>query len=151
MVGLFFALAYAGYQHFALHTNDSLTYSSAMTFLFNWYIWTSVVIGVFTVGFAFVVTFLGEEAGAAAGGFVGRTLGFLGGAALSALMIAVTIASRGSLIAGSWLLTQAMVLSTDGLPVWDNTKLAFGGLLLLVGVILGRSSSSSSSSSSHNG
>lgn len=133
MTGLVLALLYAALMHFVGGKEFGFVYENATGFLHTWYIWTSVILGVL----AALIWFLGvlgvsSRLGLLAGGIVGG---------ITSVVLAIGfIIHRGALIFGSLLMSQAYVGGA-----WDNTKLIWGGILLLIGLITGGSSSSSSS------
>ena len=142
MFGLFLALLYAGY-HYVGGTNLFTIYQLSTSFLYTWYIWTTVVLGIIYGIIALLFLLGGAGLGAEKGGMIGGILGFIGGGVLSVLMLLLVGVSRACLIIGTILLKQALIFGE--VPTWDTTKLIFGAVLLLIGIIMGRSSSSSKS------
>ena len=141
MVGLILALLYFGWSYFISHNALIPTYEAATNFLFWWYVVFAVIMGLFYL----VISILGSLGlglkGAENFGSFGGLLGFFGGGTALTLLLAVSYAiNYGSLLFGTHLLRTAWTGES-----WDTVRVAFGVLLLLVGIIVGRSRSSSSS------
>ena len=119
---------------------------SGVGFLWVWYwIWTIVlgfIVALVMLGVTGALTFLGsEETQSKLGGF----LGFAVGGTLSILVIAHFAMTRALLPIGTYL------LMTAGMPgmtfaEFSTSKLIFGTLLLLIGLVMSKNSSSSPSS-----
>lgn len=144
MFGLFLVLLYGGYR--ALVGTDLFTiYQLSTNFLYTWYIWTTVAYAIIYGIVGLLILIGGVVIGSVKGGVIGGILGFIGGGTLSVLMLLVVGVSRACLIIGTLLLKQALIFGE--VPTWDTGKLIFGAVLLLIGIIMGRSSKSSSSKS----
>jgi len=103
---------------------------------------------VIVIVLSILLTVGGGVAGADSfGGKLGAFLGVVGGGAVSALMAFFFLLRRGLFIGGACFLTNALTF-TEGMPVWDKTGLAFGGVMLLVALLSGGRSSSTRSRSS---
>lgn len=141
MFGIIVAVIYAAVLHFMNGESNVSAYLSATNFLFWWYVITSSIVGVMMLFVTFVISSASAAVGGAAGedgGNKGKAIGALAGLAVgggvSALLIAVQAVRCGSLIAGSWLLHNAVNFSGE----WDNGRLIWGGLLILVGILMSR-------------
>lgn len=141
MVGLIFSLFYFGWSYFV--SNDALipTYQSATNFLFWWYVVFAVIMGLFYLVISILGSLVLGLKGAESFGSFGGVLGLVGGGTALTTLLAVNYAiNYGSLLFGAHLLRTAWTGET-----WDTVRVAFGVLLLLVGIIVGRSRSASSS------
>lgn len=143
MVGLVLALLWGawGYFHGAELT---AIYHPAVTFMYHWYVVWAIIAGLFYL-ILIILMSLGVGAhGFDSLGFVGGVIGLIGGGLFGILALGIKyVMQYGCLIFGTLLLNGALVENT-----WDNTRLIFGCVLLVVGLLASRSSSSSSSSSS---
>lgn len=147
MLGFMLALLYAAWTILVQDLPGEMAYLSATGFLYDWYFWWTIIMGVFVGVFALAFPLLGLGGGLQKGGKLGALVGmFLGGGA-SILLIFFFALRRGLYMYGAYLLHAALMLNPDGGYTWDNKKVILGGLLLFVALITGRASSSSSSSS----
>lgn len=117
MFGLILVLFYAGYRYW--NGDDPYAiYQLSTSFLYAWYIWTTAIIGVIYGIIALLFLLGGTAIGSEKGGAIGAILGFIGGGALSFLMLIVVGISRAALIIGSSLLMHALVDSA--VPTWTR-------------------------------
>ncbi|MBI4991703.1 MAG: hypothetical protein HZB99_00605 [Candidatus Harrisonbacteria bacterium] len=153
-MGILLAAIYAGFLYLFRTTNWPEIFLTSTNFLFWWYVVTSALIGLvvglatlmFAVGGAVTGGLVGSESGGGkAGAVAGALLGLLGGGALSLLMLVSVAVGRLSLIYGTYLLHNSLLLTVSGGAEWDQTKLMIGGFLLLLGLVMGKGSGSSSS------
>ena len=145
MFGIVIAIIVAAWTVFISGHTMEAGFLSGMGFLWVWYwIWT-IVIGALLVTMMLVATGALTFASAdAMGSKVGGLLGFVGGGALSILVIAIVMISRALLLGGTYL------LMTAGTPEmhfadFNTNNLIFGTLLLVVGLVMSKSTGSSSS------
>ena len=140
MFGLIVSVIYAAILHFMYGASNVSAYLDATNFLFWWYAVTSSILGVVLLIAAFAISGLaanaGQAAGEEAGGGRGKTIGALAGLAVgggfSIILFAIAAVRCGALIAGSWLLHTAVNISGE----WDNNKLIWGGVLLVLGLLI---------------
>jgi len=134
MTGLIIALFFAA-VNFLATADGLLSYQNVTGFLYGWYCWTTVVYVIVYLVWIVLMTsgliLVGGESGV-----LGAFLGFLGGAAVSGVMLIWLAISRGVLIFGASLLAQALLVD-DGVAVWDSTKLLFGMIFIIIGILLG--------------
>lgn len=145
MLGVAIALLIAGWGYFIADRVVELVFLSATNFLFWWYIvFTSIIAVVY--GLIFLISIIcGTAFGAVCGGKLGAILGFLGGSALSTIGLAKLVVKRGLLIFGTHMLHNSVVIITDSSPEWNMSKVVFGAILLVIGLIMNKKNSGSSS------
>ncbi len=140
MFGLIISVIYAAILHFVKGASNISAYLSATNFLFWWYVVTSSILGVILLATTFILSSVAAKAGEAVGeeeaGSKGKTIGalaglFIGGG-FSILMFAIASVRCGALIAGSWMLHNAVNMGGE----WDNNNLIWGGILLVVGLLM---------------
>jgi len=156
MLGVFIALIMAGWKYFISHQAAEVIFLSTTNFLLWWFIITSAIIAVIYLVVALLIMTgvtiggagAGAERGGAIGGAFGGILGFLGGGALSAIILVFLAIARGLLIFGAYLAHHSLTM-VDGSPEWNVGKLILGIVFFLIGLIMNKSSSSSSSSSAN--
>ncbi len=125
----------------------ALAVTAAAKFLFTWSIVTTSV----SVGFVLLLFLIASVfAGFGAGTKVGGVLGFLGIGALGVWGTAIAAITGCLGIFGALLLKSSITIPATGNPVWNQTTLIIGCILLGLNLIvhLPRGSSSSSSSKS---
>jgi len=147
MLGFMLSLLYAAWLTLVEDISYEVAYLTATGFLYNWYFWWTIIMGVVVGVFALAFPLLGLGGGLQKGGKLGAVLGMLLGGGASVLLIFVFALRRGLYMCGAYLLHAALMLNPDGGYTWDNKKVILGALLLFVALITGRASSSSSSSS----
>lgn len=148
MLGVFIALLIAGWKYFISHQTPEAVFLSATNFLFWWFVITSIILAGIYLVIALGITEGGAIGGASAGGLLGGILGFVGGGALSFIILFVFAIARGLLIFSTYLIHHSLIMA-DGNPEWNTGKLVLGIILFLIGLTANRASSSSSSSSSN--
>jgi len=150
MLGLIIAFVYAAIVYFIVQPPSTLpdAFLDATNFLFWWYIVTSAILGAIMVVIVLGMLGGGLILGLKGWGIAGGLLGFLGGGAISIFVAIVFVIRTGCLIGGVWLLHHSLAIASVGNVEWDMPKLVFGGILLLIGLLMNRSSGHSSSSSS---
>ena len=150
MLGLFVAVLVFAFGAFISGDTYEASFLSASGFLYWWYIVTGAIIGVIL---ALVV--LGVTAGGAAvghrglgkqmnGSAAGAVVGAGVGGSISALIVVLAAIPIVMSIGGAWL------LSTAGAPgmafeEFDQTKLIFGSILIVLSALFGMSRRSKSS------
>jgi len=142
MLGLIIAAIYGTIIYF-LGEPSALAQSflSATSFLFWWYVVTCSIQAILVLfvflGFIGGATYGGSQVG----GFFGGILGFFTGGAFSVLLLIIFTIHAACFIVGAYLLNHSLTLQAEGPPLWNNTKLLIGGLLVLLGFIMSKGSS----------
>lgn len=141
MTGLVLALLYSGWQYLHGVPVDAF-YPAATNFLFWWYVVMAVIVGMFYIGITLLMSVGLMSSGLESAGIVGALLSMtIGGAAVTLIVLVSYLLNFGSLIIGTVLLQSAYVGGH-----WDAVRVVFGGLLVIVGILVGSSRTSSSSS-----
>jgi len=142
MIGLVLTLLYSGWQY--LHGIPvGMFYPAATNFLFWWYVVMAVIVGVFYIGVTLLLSLGLMASGAESGGIVGGLLGLtIGGGAVTLILLVSYLLNFGCLLVGTVLLQSAYVGDH-----WDAVRVVFGGLLVIVGILMGSFRTGSSSSS----
>jgi len=108
---------------------------NATSFLFWWYtIITCLLFALCLVG----IIFFGAIAFGQSHGIIRIPAGIAFGAVMGIILLVVALSKNFLLIFGAYLLYTSVVISSSEPPVWDQTKLIFGSILLLIGVIATR-------------
>jgi hypothetical protein len=150
MLGAIFALFYAAYLAVVQSLGTEAVYLAATGFLYSWYFWWTIILGVIVGVIALVAVVGGGAVGASGGrGPFGAIGGAILGGGVSLLILLVFAIRRGLFVGGAFLLNTALVTNADGGYEWITIRWVLGGLFLLIAFLTrSRSSSSSSSSSS---
>lgn len=149
MLGIVLVLIWGAAKHFgASDVPLNTLFLQGTDFLYTWYIVFTVILGVINLGYAICLPIV--YAGYARDINPNRwriygLLGALAGGGLSVILLAVFAVGRACLIGGTYLLHQSLM--PDG--AWDQTKLIWGGIVLLIGLVLSMPSPSSSSNKQH--
>ena len=155
MLGLVLALLYIGWKFvFGGDMTTEVSFLNASNFLYYWYwVWTIVQAVMITplllaaMGISTVSGAVGASSAASKrkniSGMLGGLAGFAFGSGASFLVLIFFCIYSALFIVGSYLLATA---GTPDMTFGDFNvqKLIFGGIMLLIGVILKRSKSSSS-------
>ncbi len=146
MFGIIIAIVIAVFTIFVSSNTMEVGFISALDFLWVWYwIWTvlqGLIIAFIMLIITGVLTFSGANIlSSKAGAF----LGIAAGGALSILFV-TKLAIRSILLLGGVYLLMTSGNAEMTFSEFDNTKLIFGAILLLIGLIMSKNSSSSSSS-----
>ncbi|MBU1199194.1 MAG: hypothetical protein KKF46_00480 [Nanoarchaeota archaeon] len=139
MFGLIIAAIIAAINAFGDKASEVI-FQNSTNFLFDWYVITTIIIGIIMI----IITLVGVGVGTAAGG----VLGFIGAGAVSLLGWIIFALKRGLFLSGAYFLTKGLVM-TGAEPEWVIKNLILGSIILFIAVIT-RSKGSSSSSSSSN-
>ena len=152
MLGIIIATLIAAWTVFVSKATMVAGFLAAIHFLWIWYwIWTAVVGSIIVVMMLMMIGTLATSGASMSffhsrwlGGLVGLTVG--GG--LSIFVLVITSVTRALLLVGTYLLMTAGNAGMNSFSEFDSTKLIFGGILLLLGLIMSRGSSSKSNSKS---
>ncbi|MFA4999021.1 MAG: hypothetical protein WC514_03325 [Candidatus Paceibacterota bacterium] len=149
MFAITLSLFYAAFLYVFAGSGMEASYSSATSFLYWWYFFWSIVLGVIVLGINLIVILgLTVEGAEELGGKLGGFLGFAGGGAISIFLSIVFLFRRVLYVGGAYLLNTALILNANGVYEWENVRLVLGALFLLIAVMTRSRSSSSSSSHS---
>lgn len=151
MLGIIIATLIATWTVFMSKATMVAGFLAATHFLWIWYwIWT-VVIGIYVVILMLVMMGAFTISGAGAmlrSRWLGGLAGLMVGGGLSVFIFVMTSVTRALLLVGTYLLMTAGNVGMKSFSEFDSTRLIFGGILLLLGLIMSRSSSSNSKKSS---
>ena len=149
MIGAILALFFATYLAVAQSLPTEEVYIAATDFLYSWYFWWTIVLGVIVGIIALIAIVVGGAAGSADGrGPLGAIGGAILGGGVSLLILIVFAIRRGLFVGGAYLLNTALVANgPEGGYEWITIRWVLGGLFLLI-AFLSRSHSSGSSASS---
>ncbi len=152
MVGLVLAFVWIAIVIIFSGTRLESAYDDATGFLFHWYAFWNVVVGILVMILSFVLM----STGAASGNRFARSrldkiVGMLGGAALgtaiSGWIFFCFLLKAILYVGGAWLLMTA----DDGarsFAQFNTPKMVIGGIMIIVGIIWDRSKSNEGSSGS---
>lgn len=143
MFGLILALLWSGWQ--LMHGAALMAlFPGAVNFLYWWYLVWAIITGlIYLVALVFLVLGVGIV-GFDKLGIFGGAVGLLGSGIIGIILLGLSWLAGSVLpIIGALLLKDAIVNGE-----WDYTRLIFGFVLIIVGIIASRSGSSHSSSSS---
>jgi len=145
MFGLILALVYGAGVYFLGKPNTfPEVFLGTTNFLLWWYIITSIILGVIMALVSIGIAGAGTILGASKMGALGGVLGFFGGGALSVLIMVLFAVKVTCSVGGVYLLHNSLTGASTGTPEWDTAKLIFGGILLMLSLVMGASSRSSS-------
>lgn len=139
MLGIFISILIALHGVVFQGATFEPVFLKATMFLYNWYVITSIIMGIILL--LVVLGVIGV--GSAAGGLSGFLATLIGGGAIGLLVAVLLVIKRGLFIFGAYLLHASLVLK-DGIYVWNIGYVVVGALLLLIAIILGGASRSSS-------
>lgn len=147
-MGLILALLYAGYLMVIRSLPTETVYLAATGFLYSWYFWWTIILGVIVGLVALVAIIGGGVAGACEGrGPIGAFGGIVLGGGFSLLIVLVFAIRRTLYVGGAYMLHTALTATSGGYS-WDKGRLILGVLLLFVAALTKSRSSSNSDSSS---
>lgn len=146
MLGFVIGLVYAGFLYIFGGQIGPMIVDDVSHFWLIWYAVTSGIVLLLTAAPLLGVTAMATAAGARSGGLLGGVLGAAASGGISFIALLAIALRSALLIGGSYLLTTAGGDVATSFSEMDTTALAIGGVMVFVGVMMGRSSSSSSSS-----
>jgi hypothetical protein len=146
MLGLVIALLVCGWNVFLSGHPIESGFLAGVHFLWWWYLVWTIFQGVFMILVLLGITIGGTAAGALLKGKRMGILGFMGGGALSTLILAIFAVQKVALLGSTYLLGTA---GDEGMTFaqFDQIRLIFGSILLIGGILMGRSHGGSSNSS----
>lgn len=139
MYGLIIALIYGVIIYFFGEPTPLVqAYLIATNFLFWWYVVTSALQLIFVLLIFFGVIGGATLGGYRAGGALGAFFSSVGTGILSGLFLIFFTIKCACFIVGAHLLDLAVTFEAMVGARWDTTKLAAGGLLILLGLIMNK-------------
>ena len=143
MLGIALAAVYVGWKYLADSSAPiEPAFLAAAAFLYNWYWWWTLVIGVFAGLLGVAITLgVGAKFAEKGGGVLGAIGGGMLGGAVSLALLASVALRQGLLLVGSHLIAHAGK-PTQTFAEFNLRQLAIGGVLLAIGALAFRTSTS---------